>query len=280
MSHFVSLNQREMNVEDAFLTAVSSAAFYGRGVFTTVAIYNFEPFQWKKHWARLIENAKKIKLDVSEYDEDSVKQNFTQVIEQNKLADSRARLTFFDESPNKFWQTNLNGATSLLITIGKSLSVPERLNLTISDVRINSTSLLTGVKSCNYLENILCLENAREKGFDEAIRLNERGEIVSASMANVFWIKNKKIFTPSLDAGCLRGTTRSFVIENFAVKETKANLAKLEEADEIFLTSTGIGIVNVKSFDNNFFVNEITNHINESFLRCCYSGLLIDKTSL
>lgn len=280
MSQFVNLNQQEIVAENAFLPAISTAAFYGRGIFTTLAIYNGKPFQWEKHWKRLIENAEKIRLDLSEYSENKIKQNLRRIIEKNKLTHSRARLTFFDESSNKFWQTNSNAKTSFLIVTGELLAAANNLNLTISDFRINSTSPLAGVKSCNYLDNILSLENARETKFDEAIRLNERGEIVSASMANIFWIKNKKIFTPSLDTGCLRGTTRSFVLENFTVKETNANLAKLKNADEIFLTSAGIGIANVKSLDKKFFVNEITNHINESFLRCCYSDLSMDKTSL
>jgi len=265
MSQFVSLNQQVSVAEEAYLPAISSAVFYGRGIFTTVAIYNSEPFQWKKHWARLIENSKKIKLDLSEYDAHSVKQNLAQVIEQNKLTSARARLTFFDESPNKLWQTTLKRATSFLIITGKSLSVPASLNLTISDFRINSTSPLAGVKSCNYMENILSFENAKDKGFDEAIRSNESGEIVSASMANIFWIKNKEILTPSLETGCLKGTTRSFVMENFIVKEKKASINELMNADEIFLTSAGIGIAKVKKINKKTFNSKTIEKIQAEF---------------
>jgi branched-subunit amino acid aminotransferase/4-amino-4-deoxychorismate lyase len=280
MSQFVIFNKQLCAAEDAFLPAVSSAVFYSRGVFTTVAIYNSEPFQWKKHWARLIKNSEKLKLDLSEFSEESVKQNLVQVIGKNKLKSGRARLTFFDESPNKLWQTTLKRATSFLITTGELRSVSDNLSLMISDFQVNSTSPLAGVKSCNYLENILSLEDAKNKGFDEAVRLNVNGEIVSVSMANIFWVKGGELFTPSLKTGCLSGTTRSFVLENFSVKETEANLATLRDADEIFLTSTGIGIANVKSFDKKNFAGEITNYINEKFLRRCYLDLSINNTSL
>lgn len=265
MSHFVSLNQREINAEEAFIPAISSAAFYGRGIFTTAAIYNRKPFQWKKHWERLVENSKKIRLDLSEYNENNVKQNLVQVVEKNKLINSRVRLTFFDESPNKFWQTRLKSTTSLLIIIGVLPSVSDNLSLTKSDFHINSTSPLAGVKSCNYLENILSLENAKDKGFDEAVRLNERGEVVSASMANIFWIKDGEIITPSLKAGCLSGTTRNFVLENFSVKEKKAFIDELIDADEIFLTSAGIGIANVKRFCGKVFNGEAVGQIQSEF---------------
>jgi len=266
MSQFVSLNQREIIAEDAFLPAISSAVFYGRGIFTTVAVYNREPFQWKKHWERLIENSEKIRLDLSEYDEDNVKQNLVRVVEKNKLTHSRARLTFFDESPAKIWQTRLKRKISLLIMTGELPAVSDNLSLTISDFRINSTAPLAGVKSCNYLENILSLENAKEKGFDEAIRLNERGEVVSASMANIFWIKDGEIITTSLETGCLRGTTRSFVLENFTVKEKKASLDELINADEIFLTSAGIGIAKVKRFNGKDFNGKTVEEIQSEFL--------------
>jgi len=97
------------------------------------------------------------------------------------------------------------------------------------------------------------LENAKANGFDEAIRLNERGEIASAATANVFWTKNGKIFTPSLETGCLAGTTRRFVLERFAVNEKTAQIMELEQADEVFLTSAGIGIIQVSKFQEKKF---------------------------
>ncbi len=71
-------------------------------------------------------------------------------------------------------------------------------------------------------------------------------------MANVFWKKDGAIYTPPLETGCLNGTTREFILENFAVEQRKAYLAELNSADEIFLASAGIGIVGCK-FENSGF---------------------------
>ncbi|MEO6589891.1 MAG: aminotransferase class IV, partial [Pyrinomonadaceae bacterium] len=119
----------------------------------------------------------------------------------------------------------------------------------ISPFLVNSTSPLAGVKSCDYLENIIALEEAEQRGFDEAVRLNERGEIVSACMANIFWRKSGRLFTPLLKTGCLAGTMREFVLENEDGFEIKMSLDSLENADEIFLTSAGLGICKVSEFD-------------------------------
>lgn len=243
MHKFVFYNHKILPAENAFLSAASSAALYGRGIFTTVSVHDFVPFLWEKHWRRLTGNARKIKVDLAGFSEESVKKSLSKIIEKNDLARGRARLTFFDESPTSVWQTNQKNRTNLLIQTAEFRPAPEKFRLTVSPFRINSMSPLAGVKSCNYLENILALDNVKVKGFDEAVRLNEKDEIVSACLANIFWKKNDAIYTPALETGCLEGTTRSFVLENFTVEERTSSLTELHEADEIFLTSAGIGIV-------------------------------------
>ncbi len=246
MSDFIAFNQRIQPAENAFLSALSSAALYGRGIFTTVAVHDSVAFQWEKHWRRLTANAQSIGINLDEFTEASVEKVLLEVIEKNNLRRGRARLTFFDETPSSVWQTDSKRRTNFLIQTAELRRVPEIFRLTVSPYRINSTSPLVGIKSCNYLENILAFENAKAGNFDEAIRLNERDEVVSACLANVFWKKNNVIYTPNLATGCLEGTTRSFVLENFAVEERAAYLAELYEADEFFLTSAGIGIVGGK----------------------------------
>ena len=115
---------------------------------------------------------------------------------------------------------------------------------------INSTSPLAGIKSCNYLEKILALDEARNRGFDEAVCLNERGEIVSACMANLFWLTDGRLFTPSLKTGCLAGTTREYLLENLECLEVVRGIDALNNADSIFLTSAGIGVVQVSEIND------------------------------
>lgn len=232
------------------MSAISSAAFYGKGIFTTLAIQNTKPLLWEKHWDRLTENADKLGIDLSEFFNEKIENSIQELITENKIKNARARVTFFDESASKIWSFETNKKTNLLITTDDLRKISKNCRLTVSPFRVNSTSPLVGVKCCNYLENILALEDAKTRNFDEAIRLNERGEIVSACMANIFWIKNEKIFTPSLETGCLKGTTRSLIVENFQIEETKTDLAGINNADDIFLTSSGVGILRVSEIEN------------------------------
>lgn len=248
MHEFAVLNHEIVFANESFVSAASSAALYGKGVFTTVAIYDAKPFLWEKHWDRLTADTEKIGIGLSAFSEISVKKLLLEIIDENNLNDGRARLTFFDETASRIWQSESGSATSFTIQTAEFRALADYFRLAVSPFPVNSKSPLTGVKSCNYLENILALEQAKKDGFDEAVRANERGEIASAAMANLFWTKNEKIFTPALETGCLAGTTRSFVCENFPVAQVKINLAELNEANEIFLTSAGIGIVQASEF--------------------------------
>lgn len=250
MHRFVYFDNEIIDANNARLYAASSAALYGRGVFTTVAVYEKKAFLWEKHWKRLNDNARKIGLNVSEFSEDFFKTALDDLIEKNALTDARARITLFDAGANHIWNFGAEKKTSLLITTAERRVAPSNLRLTVSPFPINSHSPLAGVKSCSYLENLLALEDARAQGFDEAVRVNERGEIVSACMANVFWYERggAELFTPSLRTGCLPGTTREFVIENHAVREIEKNVTDfLRDAESVFLTSAGIGIAPVSA---------------------------------
>jgi branched-chain amino acid aminotransferase/4-amino-4-deoxychorismate lyase len=114
-------------------------------------------------------------------------------------------------------------------------------------MQVSKDSPLNNIKSCNYLERILALEAASASGFDEAVRINEDSEIVSACMANIFWINDGKIYTPAVETGCLEGTTRAFVMGRCKVVTVEMDLESLRDAESVFLTSAGLGIAVVSS---------------------------------
>ena len=250
MHKFVSLDSRIVSSVDASIPAPSPASLYGKGFFTTIAIYGGKPFLWEKHWRRLENNAGKLKANVAEFSEGKTIDALSKIIEQNNISDGRARITFFDESASPIWPFETHPKTSPLIITGDLRQVPDSFKLTVSPYTVNSRSPLAGIKSCNYLEKLMALDEAKTRGFDEAIQVNECGLVASAVMANVFWLKDGVLNTPSLKAGCLAGTTREFVLENLECREVEATLNELKEADAIFLTSAGLGVTQAEEFDS------------------------------
>ncbi|MGH9940985.1 MAG: aminotransferase class IV, partial [Pyrinomonadaceae bacterium] len=149
----------------------------------------------------------------------------------------------------------VGAACDFVIFTGDTRRAPdEGLALTLSPHRVNSLSPLVGLKTINYLEPLLSWEEARARDFDEAVRLNERGELVSAALANLFWVTEGRLHTPALTTGALAGTTRDLVLElaeELFVPRVEGvfELSHLAEAEEIFLTSSGLGVAPVRMFD-------------------------------
>jgi branched-subunit amino acid aminotransferase/4-amino-4-deoxychorismate lyase len=249
MYSFVSFNQRLISNAESLITTISPAALYGKGIFTTIAVNECKPFLWEKHWRRLTTDAAKFGIDISEFSEEAILNALNEIIAKNNVAVGRARITFFDESASGIWSFDTGRKSSLLITTADNRKIADNFQLTVSPHRTNTTSPLAGIKSCNYLEHLMAFEEAKTRGFDEAVRLNERGEVASACMANVFWLKDGKLCTPSLKTGCLAGTTREFILENVECAEVEVTIEDLYSAEVIFLTSAGIGVVQVAEFE-------------------------------
>jgi aminodeoxychorismate lyase len=253
----ISLNRTMVEATKARVAAVSSAVLYGRGVFTTLAVYESKPFLWSRHWQRLAAHAAKLDIDHTGCTEKSVGEAVTKLIAVNQVKDGRARVTMLARSGRDFWKAKPQSTrkTDLLIMTGDAHRVsPNGVSLAVSPYRISTFSPLAGVKSLNYLDHVLAREEARKRDFEEAVVLNERGEIVSATTANIFWAKNGTVHTPNLSTGALAGITRECVIDiankHFVpLVEGVYEMADLVDADEIFLTSSGIGVAPVTTFD-------------------------------
>ncbi len=250
------------------MPAASSAVFYGRGVFTTLAIYNGKPFLLSGHLRRLRAHAAKINLDLSEIS--AIEETLFDLIRANKIETGRARITLFDTGASALWNFSSERKTSVLITTADRKETKSDLILNTSPFPVDSASPLAGVKSCNYLENLLALETAKADAYSEAVRFNERGETVSACLANLFWTKDEEIFTPALKTGALAGTTRGLIFDlakslNLKTSETVAGKDALGEADEIFLTSAGIEICPARKFNGKIYQNDIARKLQKAF---------------
>jgi branched-subunit amino acid aminotransferase/4-amino-4-deoxychorismate lyase len=253
----IYLNKVMLEASKARVAPVSSAMLYGRGVFTTVAVYNGKPFLWPEHWRRLKDHADKLNVDCSGRNERNVGEAVQKLVSVNQVVNGRARVILLARSGRDVWKSKSPGVrkTDLLIMTSEPQKVPAAgLSLAVSPYRFNTFSPLTGIRSLNYLEHVLAWEETQARDFDEAVMLNERGEIVSATMANIFWVKDGTLHTPALSTGALAGVTRGAVMELagkqfIPVIEGVYELADIAEADEIFLTSASLGVAIVTTFD-------------------------------
>lgn len=113
--------------------------------------------------------------------------------------------------------------------------------------------MLARVKSASYAESSLALRLATAQGFDDAIFVNEREEVVETALANLIWLEDEQWFTPTLQSGCLPGVTRALLIENFGVHEGVLPVSEIQSVRALALTSSVREIVAIERYESNLY---------------------------
>lgn len=131
---------------------------------------------------------------------------------------------------------------------------PSLVTLATVTIRRNEGSPLSRVKSLSYLDNVLARREARAVGADEALMLNNAGEVACAAAANLFWFEGRRLITPALACGVLAGTMRARVIARageagIEVFETRTVGGLPASATGLFLTNSLIGLQRVDVLD-------------------------------
>ncbi|MBP7816203.1 MAG: aminotransferase class IV [Phenylobacterium sp.] len=144
-------------------------------------------------------------------------------------------------------------APRLLATAAATVAPTTPARLMVSAVTRNEGSPASRLKTLAYLDNVLARREARNAGADEAILLNGRGHLACAAAANLFWLRDGRVFTPALDCGVLDGIVRRQVMAAVAVTEVAAGLEALADAQAMFLTNSLIGVREVGILDGRGF---------------------------
>jgi branched-subunit amino acid aminotransferase/4-amino-4-deoxychorismate lyase len=113
--------------------------------------------------------------------------------------------------------------------------------------RRHHDDVLAGMKTLAYAAAILGLEEARRRGADDGLWLNERGHVIGACTSNVFVVRGRAAVTPSRSDGAREGVTRERAIaalraDGIAVRISKVRMLTLRGADEVFVTSSLGGV--------------------------------------
>lgn len=253
MDSLVYHNDRVLDLTEAAVAPTIAGLLYGWGLFTTLRIYDGRAFAFDYHWERLLRHSEKARVPVP-LDVEGARRALNDLIAANSVEQGRARITALKGEAGSWRGASARESDLLIFTSAEAFRPSPNLALTLSPYRLLSGGPLANVKRTAMIENLLAFEEARARGFDEAVMFNERGEIVSATTANIFWVQGDEVFTPSLATGCIAGVTRRLVHEiatkySLHVVEGSFTTQRLLEAREIFLTSTAREIAIVSNFD-------------------------------
>lgn len=218
----------------------------GDGLFETVLFKAGKPVLWEQHIARLIRGCETIGLPVP--DGRRLESEARRAVADRRLGSARAavRLTWTAGSGGRGLGRPEPTIPRLVASAAASPRPVAPAVVVVSSIRRNARSPSARLKSLGYLDNVLARREAEAAGADEALLLNTAGHAACASAANLFWITDGRIYTPSLGCGVLNGVVRNQVIGSAPVEEVRANLDTLLKAEAAFLTSSLIGVRMVK----------------------------------
>ena len=133
----------------------------------------------------------------------------------------------------------------------------------------------------NYLNSILATQDAKQRGFDEAILLDQSGDVSEAPGENIFLVKNNELITPPLTSSALNGITRKSIITiakdmGFKTKVRKVSKKELKLADEVFLSGTAAEITPVIQIDKKRIKGSKVGNITK-LLMTTYSNIVMNK---
>ena len=169
------------------------------------------------------------------------------------MEDARLRLTVFRGEVDTFSGTGISSTPTVLVTARgytplSAETYSRGYKVGVSSLRRCRQSLISRIKSANYLVSVLARMEAETAGLDEALLLNESGFIAEGSVSNIFFATSSSLVTPPLESGILPGITREVVIEladtlAINVAERDVRLADLGQFDEAFLTNSVMEIM-------------------------------------
>ena len=256
----IIFNHKILNKKELRFSIDNRAFLYGDGLFESVKIINGKPFNLEAHLKRLFSASALLDLQINASKKDFIN-NIDFLIKENKITKGgNLKIIVFREEGGKFLPEN--NSTSFLIMSKESENNLFKLNKNGLDLGLFRDQLkpkgeLSNYKSISALQSIICSLDARKKAKEDCLMFNPENNIVESSNSNVFYVRNRLIYTPKLLEGCVDGTMRNCILNlknlDFNIIETEVRTEDILDADEVFLSNAISGIRWVSSIEDRKF---------------------------
>jgi len=265
---YTNINGKIIPSSEAAIPVDNGAFRYGYGLFETMLVQDGAIKLGQYHWERLFAGLKQLYFEITALmTAERLEQEVLKLVKKNKLEHlCRVRLQVYAGGGGLYG----DGAQHAAYVI-------ECFPLESDTLILNENGLVVGIaegirksadgysnlKSCNAMVYAIGARQAKANQWNDALICNNSGNIIESTIANIFWIKNEEIFTPSLEDGCVAGVMRRHVMDMMKeVTCTKLSKEILLQADEVFLTNAIKKVRWVGTFENRKYSNKMTTKIN------------------
>lgn len=248
---------------DAHISVLDHGFLFGDSIYEVVVTHNGVPCFMEGHLKRLRNSAAGLSMEVPWSDSFIIDQiNRTLTEAGNDESYIRIIVTRgvgeLDIDPTSCSNPEL----LILVTELKPYPIAnyeKGINVALVSVKRNSRDTVSpGIKTGNYLNNVLAKVESNSMGAQDALMLNHQGHLTECTTSNFFFVRDGRILTPSLECGILAGITRDVLLQvaeenGVLVEEGEWPPESLDKAEEAFITGTVKKVMPVTHLDGRPF---------------------------
>lgn len=251
MRDLVNLNGVVMPGDEPVITLNNRAFHFGDGLFESLRVVDGRACFLDAHWARLTTGAALLKIVLpADLDRTSFERYIHELVVRTGHVNARCRFTLFRNAGGFYRPDGHAGGFSFelapmpqptytLNTQGLLVDIWPEMRKPINELARHKTL------NCQYY--VMASLWAEQRGLDDCMLQNDRGNIIESSSGNLFIVSNGVLYTPSLSDGCVGGVMRAQVINlaianGIKVYECSLNPQNLLAADELFFTNAVQGL--------------------------------------
>jgi len=237
--------------EEARVPVMDRGFLYGDSIYEVFRTYDGVPLFWDEHWQRFERSASLSRMPLV-LTRDEMLREIRRTVQASGAAELRRdvyvryTVTRGTGDLSLHPEPNLRGRYVIIVRLApvwRAELYSHGIALAVTNVRRNPSSALDpNIKGGNYLNNVLAVMDARDRGGEDGLMLNDADLVTEAPNSNVFFAIDGELVTPAQTAGNLQGLTKAAIHEacranGLPTRERDIHVADLPRATECFLSS-------------------------------------------
>ena len=243
--------------EEARLSVFDHGFLYGDAVYETLRTHRRRPFLFSRHFGRLMDSAEALGLGIP-WSEARLRQEVDRTL-QAGANDSESLIRMIvtrGVGPLSPDPEPCRTPTVIILAVPlvelPAAAFENGVAITISGLRRDPQ--IAKIKSASLVHQVIGIREAKARGAEEAIFLSSAGHLSDGARSNIYLVRGGEVWTPSPEAGIIRGITRSVVLDvardlGIRVVEGKYAPDLIAGSDEVFITSVTRGVLPVTRVD-------------------------------
>ena len=268
----VNFNVQIVDDNALYLNGKNRGLLYGDALFETLRVVNGKIIFWEDHYLSLMSSMRILRMEIPmSFSMEFLEQQILMVLPAGEDNNSTGiRITVF-RSNGDFYKPESNEVSYIIDTnlLKNSYYILNEEGYEVElfkDFTI-SKNMLSNLKTTNRILNVVGSVYAIENNYNNCLLLNDSKSVVGALNGNLFLVKDNVIKTPPLEDGCIKGIARKKIldilnkIDTYECHKKSISPFELQQADELFITNSVMGIQPITKYRKKIFENKVAKDI-------------------